>query len=479
MSTTALVSSEFLALCQGQVSLLVQGVGASLTIVYLTEEWLGGSTTNLVPIAAYPENAADVLRGMPFQFPVTTPSGGSGTDFVLDAAREKAKQVEPATLTPAAVKPVQGRAGLPKPEFHQAVQPFYHDNHPVGLLVMARQGQQWREADYGQLERVAYTLSAACVMEHRLQWLQRRFQQQELLQERQQDTLDNLIHQFRNPLTALRTFGKLLVRRLGPEDPNQRVAKGIVRESDRLQDLLKQINLTVDNYGLLPGSIAANPTEEDIIEGDWEPEPQGAVLLAASPLTGAPLELESCNVVEILAPLLDSFEAIAQEKGQQIQLRATPPLFSQPMIWPSSTAEARSALASAPEARGNVAALREVLSNLLDNGLKYGHPNGTVAITLAQSLPQWLTVAISDDGPGVPVADQAQLFQRHYRGVQASGEKPGSGLGLAIARSLVEQMGGTLDVFSPAEDWYPAPFDRPREEDRPGSAFVIQLPCVE
>jgi His Kinase A (phosphoacceptor) domain. len=60
------------------------------------------------------------------------------------------------------------------------------------------------------------------------------------------DTMHNLLHQFKSPLTALRTFGKLLARRLVPEDKNRNVAFSIVRESERLQELLGQFDRTVD-----------------------------------------------------------------------------------------------------------------------------------------------------------------------------------------------------------------------------------------
>ncbi len=619
MSATALVSSEFLLLCQGQLSLLVQGVEASLAIVYLAEEWLGGQTNNLIPIVAYPDNAAEILRGMPLQLIGTTarssdpraemlqgfvtnsahqstedssskvdsttivfsdpPSDGTSVsestpsdspifeatvlngnvrngnvldgsvlegsvllNDVMSAAQEQSAHPPQTPFT----MPNVGAPNFP-PGFQQAVQPIYHDNRPVGVLVMARKGRPWLDEDYGQLERVSYTLSAACGMEHRLQWLQNRFQQQEIVQERQQDILDNLIHQFRNPLTALRTFGKLLVRRLGAEDPNQRVAEGIVRESDRLQALLKQMNTTVDHYGLPPAEALPPSTESsltppseieaDIIEGNWEPGsgespiateirdsislppettarhasalPPASATPPANPLTGAPLPLEACNVAALLSPLLDSFGAIAHERGQTLQLQVHPPHSPSPVISQFPFTAGLDALADAFLVQGNHGALREVVSNLVDNGLKYGHPSGTVTVTVTwddpSSSPQppsspdsdcnALSLCISDDGPGIPTTDLPRLFERHYRGIQAKGEKPGTGLGLAIAKDLVEQMGGRLNVFSPAHTWHsksppqgnaeipqtlsPESITTKTLQQRPGSAFVVQLQrCV-
>ncbi len=499
---SSLASSEFVALSQGQLRLLARGVGATLSVVYVAEEWLGGNSANLIPIAVYPDAALEMLQSQPLQLPsewtgdgpretgVSTarPMAQDSTDFSRDLGllnpsrwRKSATHVRQSSQTKQGnsskragqVKRGDAEVGLPalpsNNSLHQAVQPLYYENKAIGLLVIAREGQDWQDEDYGQLEQVAYTLSAACVMERRLQWLQARFRQQEIAQEQRQDILDNLIHQFRNPLTALRTFGKLLVRRLSTEDPNHRVAEGIIRESDRLQELLVQLNAAVDESPLIL-------SEAEIVDEDWERVPQAlpsSVLLpGASPLGGEPLVLEACDILAILQPLLDSFEAIAQEQNQSLRFLCPPtPL---------------------PPIQGSPMALREILSNLIDNALKYGRANGTVVV-LVQSMvqenqvPDTVCIIISDDGPGIPAADLPRLFERHYRGIQAQGGKPGTGLGLAIARSLVEQMGGHLEVMSPAGPLHPqalltlrlsssAPSSPPSvETEGPGSAFLVSL----
>jgi signal transduction histidine kinase len=97
--------------------------------------------------------------------------------------------------------------------------------------------------------------------------------------------------------------------------------------------------------------------------------------------------------------------------------------------------------------------LREVISNLLDNALKYSPAGATVWVRAGlfqESVPPLQGVAIGDTGPGIPQADQARIFERHYRGVQATGTIAGTGLGLAIAHDLVKDMGGRIDLLSPA-----------------------------
>ena len=127
-------------------------------------------------------------------------------------------------------------------------------------------------------------------------------------------------------------------------------------------------------------------------------------------------------------------------------------------------------------------ALGEVVSNLLDNALKYA-PDGAL-IWLRAGLEQQLEdqlfqgIAVGDTGPGIPLQDQGQVFDRHYRGVQAQGTIPGTGLGLAIVQDLVTAMGGQLTLISPApvEQWLSA---IPQEFNRgPGTVFVVWLPVA-
>jgi len=132
-------------------------------------------------------------------------------------------------------------------------------------------------------------------------------------------------------------------------------------------------------------------------------------------------------------------------------------------------------------------ALREVLSNLLDNALKYTPAEGQVYLEVSTNwyspLPRahagWLGIAIWDTGPGIPPQDLAHLFERHYRGVQAQTDIPGTGLGLAIARGLVQQMQGEIQVFSPAQQCQMVHFVPPPPPTAgPGTAFVVWLPLA-
>jgi two-component system, OmpR family, sensor histidine kinase TctE len=86
--------------------------------------------------------------------------------------------------------------------------------------------------------------------------------------------------------------------------------------------------------------------------------------------------------------------------------------------------------------------LGEVLANLLDNAVRYNKTGGCVVAAVRETRdgPQ---IAIEDDGPGVPEADRAAIFERFARLVR-DGAQPGSGLGLAIVQALTAKLGGEV-----------------------------------
>ena len=105
--------------------------------------------------------------------------------------------------------------------------------------------------------------------------------------------------------------------------------------------------------------------------------------------------------------------------------------------------------------------LRRLILNLVDNGIKYTPPGGSVEISL-RTDEKWALLRVSDTGIGISEEDQEEIFRRFYRtaGARAQGGS-GAGLGLAIARSIAEAHGGRIQVESAAGQ---------------GSRFTISLP---
>ncbi len=432
-------SSEFVALCRSQVALLTQVLGASMSVVYLTEELVEGAEARLVPVTAHPESALALDRSSQLAL---SPAIDEAIPH-LPSNRAEVPSSEAADQTDHSAVSMSSELTV---EQQQMVLPLVHDGMVLGLLVTERHDRPWTTWEHTQIERIADTIALAYVMDQRAQWLDHTHRQQRLLQSDQHDILDNLLHQFKNPLTALRTFGKLLLRRLRPEDLNREVATSIVRESDRLQDLLKQFDHAID---LGEVDLISTQLEEEAPFTNDRPIP----LLPAGVLTGSTLTLEACRVTDILQPLLVSAEAIAQEK--ELSIRSCL-LDSLPPVW------------------ANEGALREVLSNLIDNALKYTPSGGQVHIRVDEALDR-VIIRVSDIGLGIPPQDLPHLFERHYRGVQAKTDIPGSGLGLAIARRLVEQMHGEIEVFSPMQNdgWVSEHSDQPPKDQ--GTTFVVRL----
>jgi two-component system phosphate regulon sensor histidine kinase PhoR len=94
--------------------------------------------------------------------------------------------------------------------------------------------------------------------------------------------------------------------------------------------------------------------------------------------------------------------------------------------------------------------IRRVLSNLVSNAVKFNKPGGHASITLAKE-DTFLRVTVSDTGIGIAPEDQPKIFSRFYRaaGVRAQGIV-GTGLGLAIAKNIVDMHGGRISFTSKA-----------------------------
>ncbi len=107
--------------------------------------------------------------------------------------------------------------------------------------------------------------------------------------------------------------------------------------------------------------------------------------------------------------------------------------------------------------RGDAPRLTELINNLLDNAIRYSRDGGRVTVRVAAQPPR---LAVSDDGPVIPVAERERIFERFHRllGTQAGG----SGLGLAIVQEIAKLHDATITL---AED-----------ADGVGNAFTVTFP---
>lgn len=105
--------------------------------------------------------------------------------------------------------------------------------------------------------------------------------------------------------------------------------------------------------------------------------------------------------------------------------------------------------------------MREVLTNLISNALKFTPPGGRVEVRL-EPCTGGARITVQDTGPGIPPDELPHLFERYRRGREGRAQGRGTGLGLAISREIVELHGGTISVES---------------EPGHGSRFTLMLPC--
>ncbi|MEM6590287.1 MAG: ATP-binding protein, partial [Cyanobacteria bacterium P01_C01_bin.73] len=528
------ISSDYAALCQSQIGVLTQTLGAVSVVVYMAKHWTGTQNPELVPIMVYPDQDWQPAVGQ------------LSADLQSTDARESDRAGDQDSRAPIEAAEVSGPVAgseLPQPpspssssqsdrrlersqsapdsalvrwqddaatagDGSKLVIPLIHNGALLGFLATTRLDRPWSDVEQTQVQNIAQTLAIACFMDQQNRWLQRNLHQKQLVYNQQSQGFHDLLHQFRNPLTALRTFGKLLLKRSQTEtdaakaQDNQKVVTSIVRESDRLQSLLTQFDQTLaagDSYWQthptgLPAARSSEPQtasadrdadgrapqrkwaagsgikvlpaaqeDYDVFEpaavGDDSGDGPNSTATPPSPPIDAralsPTDnfgrsdlLKICSWADILLPLLDSTQAIAQAKPIEVKIDL-------PQSGPSVMAIPR--------------ALEEALSNLLDNAVKYApagswlyvrsgfsrsleapHSSETPNSELSRSS-QLSGVLIANGGPGIPPQDLNRIFERHYRGVQAKGNIPGTGLGLAIAQDLVNQMAGKLEAYSPAD----------------------------
>jgi PAS domain S-box-containing protein len=102
----------------------------------------------------------------------------------------------------------------------------------------------------------------------------------------------------------------------------------------------------------------------------------------------------------------------------------------------------------------------QVVTNLLDNAIKYSPDGGRIEVDLVQQAPGWARLSVRDEGIGIPLEQQEQIFERYYQ-AHAASHRSGLGLGLYLSRQIVERHGGRIWAEAAAGG---------------GTRFVVELP---
>ncbi|MFZ5878822.1 MAG: sensor histidine kinase [Chloroflexota bacterium] len=147
---------------------------------------------------------------------------------------------------------------------------------------------------------------------------------------------------------------------------------------------------------------------------------------------------------QLLSRLVDDLRTLALAESGTLQVKREPTdlagLIRETVAGFGSRAELGSvkletALAETPPVEVDPVRVREILSNLLGNALRYSPRGGMIRVSY-----DGFTVSVEDEGPGIPPADLPRVFERFYK----SSDSGGMGLGLSIARLLAEAHGGTI-----------------------------------
>jgi signal transduction histidine kinase len=122
-------------------------------------------------------------------------------------------------------------------------------------------------------------------------------------------------------------------------------------------------------------------------------------------------------------------------------------------------------LSAPPSLHCDVDSLRveQVLTNLLDNAIKFSPDGGLVEVVLAQPTPTSAQLSVRDHGIGVPHGKRGQIFERFFQATE-NNFRSGLGLGLYVSRHIIELHGGTLCADFPAEG---------------GTRMIVELPLAQ
>ena len=209
-----------------------------------------------------------------------------------------------------------------------------------------------------------------------------------------------IIHQLRNPLAALRTYAKLLIKRLGSDKASIEIVESMLLEQNEINNYVNSFE-KVNKPLKVPFGI----------------EKERLLLLPNLDLT------KNISIHDLLIPILSRGKA-----NSKLQNR----IWTEPSYWPHWTTKKIS-----PEYR----VIAEIIANLLENAFKYSDKNADIGLLIND-----YGLYIFDDGAKILEEEKDKIFEKGFRGL-ASKQKDGTGVGLYLARKLARAIKGDLTLI--------------------------------
>lgn len=153
------------------------------------------------------------------------------------------------------------------------------------------------------------------------------------------------------------------------------------------------------------------------------------------------LSFVEINVIDLIQNIIDDFKSSATRRNIQIIIKKDDIL---------------------PKISVDPQKMRAVMQNLIENALKYTREGGVITIDVHGHGSDQMNITVSDNGIGIPQAQQKDIFKRFFRADNAKSVDPeGSGLGLFIVKTIIQRHGGSMNFES---------------EEGKGTKFFITLP---
>ncbi len=222
----------------------------------------------------------------------------------------------------------------------------------------------------------------------------------------QKKFIANVSHDFRSPLTSIRGYLEAMLDGVIPQDSQSQYMHLIIDEADRLTNMTKEM---LKLSSLENTHMKVNARDFDIVE----------------------LSRACCRI----------FESQCKPRGIRFELSYTSPTL----------------FVYADEEK-----IRQVLQNLIDNGIKFSPDDSVLRIELYETSYKKVRVTVADEGVGISKEELSRIWNRFYKVDSSRGEnKTGNGLGLAIVKEIIVAHNETIAAYS---------------EPGQGARFVFRLP---